>query len=49
MHAVEKLKGEKTLIIVAHRVSTLKGCNKVIQLDKGRLVRECTFDELEIT
>tara|TARA_Y100000996_G_scaffold415474_1_gene410418 strand:- start:866 stop:2641 length:1776 start_codon:yes stop_codon:yes gene_type:complete len=49
MHAVEKLKGEKTLIIVAHRVSTLKGCNKVIQLDKGRLVKECTFDELEIT
>lgn len=34
---IDELKGKKTLIIIAHRESTLKRCDKVIRLDKGKL------------
>lgn len=38
MESVEHLKGEMTMIIVAHRLSTLKVCNKVYELQGGRLI-----------
>jgi ABC-type multidrug transport system fused ATPase/permease subunit len=45
MEAVEKLHGAKTLIIVAHRLSTLKNCNRIYKLDKGVLIDEGTPEE----
>ncbi len=35
-----------TMLIVAHRYSTLKYCNRIFQLDKGAFVKELTYDEL---
>ena len=37
---------ECTRIVVAHRLSTIKNCNRIIVLDKGEIVEEGTFDEL---
>lgn len=37
MEAVERLKGKKTLIIIAHRLTTIKNCNQVFQVKKGRI------------
>ena len=34
---IDELKGQKTLIIIAHRESTLKRCDKIIKLDRGKL------------
>lgn len=42
MHDVNELKGEKTIIIVAHRLSTLVGCDKLYRFDKGKVVQEGT-------
>jgi len=38
---IGRLKGEKTLIIVAHRITTLKNCDRIYRLADGKIV-ECT-------
>ena len=35
-----------TRIVVAHRLSTIEDCDRVIVLDKGKIVENGTFDEL---
>ena len=37
MKSVLKLKNDKTIIIVAHRLSTLKYCNKIYEIMEGKL------------
>ena len=43
---IYKCMGSKTLIIVAHKLSTIKKVDKIFVLDKGRIVEEGTFDDL---
>lgn len=40
MDAVSKLKGNKTLIIVAHRLSTIENCDRLYKLSKGEIIEE---------
>jgi ABC-type multidrug transport system fused ATPase/permease subunit len=40
MDAVEALHGEKTLIIVAHRLTTVAHCDRIYRLENGKLVAE---------
>jgi len=35
-----------TLIVVAHRTSTLKYCSRLIRIEEGRIVQEGTFEEV---
>ncbi|MDA8390122.1 MAG: ABC transporter ATP-binding protein [Gammaproteobacteria bacterium] len=44
--AVEQLAGTKTLIIIAHRLSTLEKCDRVYLIDRGRLIDSGTLAEL---
>jgi ABC-type multidrug transport system fused ATPase/permease subunit len=37
MAAVDQLKGHKTLIIIAHRISTLENCDKILTINNGTL------------
>jgi ABC-type multidrug transport system fused ATPase/permease subunit len=40
MEAVNALQGSKTLLIVAHRLSTVAGCDRLYRLERGRIVAE---------
>ena len=42
MQSVHALHGEKTVIIIAHRLSTVEHCDSLYRLEKGRLVPERT-------
>jgi len=46
MEAVHNLGGRKTVIMVAHRLSTVKDCDKIIVLERGRMTGEGSYDEL---
>jgi ATP-binding cassette subfamily B protein len=44
--AFEKLMQNKTVIIIAHRLSTVRGADKIVVVDRGRVVEEGRHDEL---
>ena len=46
MSAIDALPGDKTVIMIAHRLSTVKRCDRIIVLDQGRLVGCDTWDAL---
>lgn len=45
MEAIDSLAGSMTLIIIAHRVTTLKNCDRIYKITGGRAL-ECKYDEL---
>ena len=46
MQAVQALQGSKTVIIVAHRLSTVEYCDRLYRIESSRLIEEGTFDEV---
>ena len=46
MAAVNSLHGAKTLIIVAHRLSTVAECDLLFRLEGGRVIQSGTFAEV---
>ncbi|HEY9768121.1 MAG TPA: ATP-binding cassette domain-containing protein [Coleofasciculaceae cyanobacterium] len=46
--AIKSLAGAKTLIIIAHRLSTVEHCDRVYLLDKGRIVKSGSYQEVVV-
>ena len=44
--SIDNLKGKSTIVIVAHRLSTIKNVDKIFFLDNGKIEDIGTFDEL---
>jgi ABC-type multidrug transport system fused ATPase/permease subunit len=46
MDAVHETGRGKTIVLVAHRLTTVKKCDWIYMLDKGRIIDEGTYDSL---
>lgn len=46
MDAVTNLSKDLTIILIAHRLNTLRNCNIIFRIDKGQLVGQGTYKEL---
>jgi len=46
MQAVNTLPDDVTVILIAHRLTTVKNCACIYMLDQGRVVAQGTYDEL---
>ena len=46
MDAINHLRKDVTIIIIAHRLSTVKKCDKIYVLEKGKIKVQGNFDEL---
>ena len=46
MAAIEALPGDKTVLMIAHRLSTVRRCDRIAVMDKGVLVDVGTWDDL---
>jgi ABC-type multidrug transport system fused ATPase/permease subunit len=46
MEAIQGFSHRKTLLIIAHRISTLKECDKIFMLAGGKFIAQGTYQEL---
>ncbi|MDC0224629.1 ABC transporter ATP-binding protein/permease [Deltaproteobacteria bacterium] len=46
MEAIEGLGRELTILIIAHRLTTLKGCDQIVKLDKNNIIHTGSFKEM---
>jgi ATP-binding cassette subfamily B protein len=46
MDAIEGLSRDLTVIMIAHRLSTVQRCDTIIELEHGRLVAQAPYEEL---
>lgn len=46
MDALHLLAGSKTIILVAHRLTTVQDCDVIYRMENGRIVNQGTYDEL---
>lgn len=46
MQAIEGLSKDLTLLIIAHRLTTLKNCGQIVELDDGVIRRTGTYQEI---
>lgn len=46
MTAIDALPGDKTVLMIAHRLSTVERCDRIVVLDKGRIVGCDSWDAL---
>ncbi|MEO1802988.1 MAG: ABC transporter ATP-binding protein [Cyanobacteria bacterium J06629_2] len=44
--AITSLSGTKTMILIAHRLTTLKHCDRIYLMEKGRIVKSGSYEEM---
>jgi ABC-type multidrug transport system fused ATPase/permease subunit len=46
MEAVQNIRTDKTIILIAHRLTTVKNCDQIFLMEQGRLIAQGTYEEL---
>tara|TARA_R110000782_G_scaffold137977_11_gene230468 strand:+ start:14197 stop:15972 length:1776 start_codon:yes stop_codon:yes gene_type:complete len=44
--SINALHGERTILIIAHRMSTVRGCDRIIVLNEGSIIQQGSFNNL---
>ena len=44
--AIRNLTKEKTIIMIAHRLKTVRNADRIVVIDKGRIVRQGSHEKL---
>ena len=48
MHAIRAMAGQRTIVLIAHRLTTVRDCNRIFVLQQGILMDSGTHDELMV-
>lgn len=48
MESIDALSHQKTVILIAHRLGTVKRCDQIVLLEQGRIKAKGTFEELKV-
>ncbi len=46
VRAIGALSGSKTILLIAHRISTVRNCNQILVLERGRMIGLGTYADL---
>jgi ABC-type multidrug transport system fused ATPase/permease subunit len=46
VRTLQELKGRKTIIVVAHRLASVRACDVIFEMDRGEIIRRGTYQEL---
>ena len=46
MDAIEHLSSQLTILIVAHRLTTLKNCTQIVEIESGSVNRIGSYEEI---
>jgi ATP-binding cassette subfamily B protein len=48
IEAIESLGRDLTILMIAHRLTTVRNCDTIVQLEQGRIVAQGTYEELVV-
>jgi ABC-type multidrug transport system fused ATPase/permease subunit len=46
LEALQTLSGRKTIVMIAHRLTTVRNCDQIYVMEAGRIVEHGSYDEL---
>ena len=46
MQNMDQIGANRTMLIIAHRLSTVRRCDRIIVVDKGEIIEDGSHDEL---
>ena len=46
IEAIERLRGDRTIIMIAHRLTTVQNCDIIYMMDEGKIITQGTYEEL---
>ena len=44
--SIDRMRGERTVVIISHRLASVRNCDRIYVFSAGRVVEQGTFDEL---